>query len=220
VQVINAGVGGYDSWESLINLELRVFDVSPDLIVFYEATNDVLARLVPPELYRRDNTGHRRAWADEPHWWDRSLFLHYLGVQWGISQGNTLSDRIEARRPLAPTAAILDANPPKYARENVEAMLAIAKSRGVGFLLTSWAYCPAKGDYAANPLWQRGFREENEMLRAVANGGAVPFYDFAAEMPTNPALWADGPHNSEAGAEKKAELFAAFIDRQFFSAAP
>ena len=220
VQVVNAGVGGYDSWESLINLELRVLDVGPDLVVFYEGTNDVLARLVPPETYRRDNTGHRRAWADELHWWDHSLFLHYLGVQWGISQGNTLGDRIEARRPLAPSAAILDANPPIYARDNIADMVGVARSHGVRALLASWAYCPAKGDYLSEPMWQRGIREQNDMLRGLARDAGVAFYDFAAEMPTDPALWADGPHNNERGAAVKAELFAAFIERGFLSGAP
>lgn len=219
VEVINAGVGGYNSWESLINLELRVLDLAPDLVVFYEASNDALARLVPPETYRRDNTGHRRAWTDETHWWDYSLFLHYLGVQWGFSQGNTLGDRILARAPLAPVEDILDTNRPDYARANLESMVALAKLRGVEFLISGWTYCPAKNDYASKPLWQRAFREQNEVLRQVARVSGVPFYDFAAEMPTDPDHWADGPHNNVRGARKKAELFAAFIDRRFISVA-
>jgi hypothetical protein len=99
-------------------------------------------------------------------------------------------------------------------------MVALAKRRGVRVLFASWAYCPARNDYAANPLWQRGFREQNEVLRAVAREDSVPFYDFAAEMPTDPEYWADGPHNNERGALKKAELFAAFIERAFLSAKP
>jgi hypothetical protein len=44
VQVINAGVPGYNSWEILVNLEFRVLDLDPDLVIIYEGTNDVHAR--------------------------------------------------------------------------------------------------------------------------------------------------------------------------------
>jgi lysophospholipase L1-like esterase len=46
VEVINAGVGGYTSWESLINLEFRVLNLQPDLIAVYHGVNDIHARLV------------------------------------------------------------------------------------------------------------------------------------------------------------------------------
>jgi hypothetical protein len=36
-------------------------------------------------------------------------------------------------------------------------------------------------------------------------------------MPTDPQYWADGPHNNPSGALKKAELFAAFIERNFLA---
>ena len=43
VEVINAGVGGYNSWESLINLQFRVLDVDSDLVIVYHGVNDVYA---------------------------------------------------------------------------------------------------------------------------------------------------------------------------------
>jgi lysophospholipase L1-like esterase len=60
VQVINAGVGGYNCWEVLINLELRVLDLDPDLIIIYEGRNDVRAGLVEPASYRGDDSGRRK----------------------------------------------------------------------------------------------------------------------------------------------------------------
>ena len=48
VQVVNAGVSGYDSWECLMNIEFKVLDVKPDLIIVYSAFNDISARLVEP----------------------------------------------------------------------------------------------------------------------------------------------------------------------------
>jgi len=218
VQVVNAGVPGYTSWESLINLQYRVLDIDPDLIIYYEATNDVHARLVPPAAYRRDNTGYRRAWTVESRWWDRSLFLHYLGVQLSFSQRNSLDHWVDVDIPKnLDKAACLDANPPRYFQANLETMVTLAKQRKVGVLFTSWAHSPHKGDYASTAVYQRGFRENNDVLRAVARANDVPFYDFAAEMPIDAECWDDGRHSTERGALKKAKLFAAWLHREVLS---
>jgi lysophospholipase L1-like esterase len=41
VEVVNAGVAGYTSNESLKYLKHRVLDVSPDLVIYYEANNEI-----------------------------------------------------------------------------------------------------------------------------------------------------------------------------------
>ena len=55
IEVINAGVPGYTSWETLINFQFRVLDIEPDLIIIYHGTNDTHARLVLPKFYQSDN---------------------------------------------------------------------------------------------------------------------------------------------------------------------
>jgi hypothetical protein len=214
VEVLNGGVGGYNSWETLVNFQFRILDLAPDLAIYYEATNDVFARIVPPAEYRRDGTGHRRAWAYEPRWWDNSLFLHYLGVQWGFSQRNALGDWILVRHGDTENT---DPNPPVYTRQNLEDLVALAEHHSVELLLTSWACSPAKGDYIAEPRWQRGIAEHNDVVRAVAAKNDLPFYDFAAEMTGEPEYWADGAHNNERGARRKAELFAAYLNETFLA---
>jgi hypothetical protein len=62
VEVINAGVVAYNSWESLINFQFRVLDLDPDLVIVYFGTNDVHARLVEPSTYSSDNSGTRKQW--------------------------------------------------------------------------------------------------------------------------------------------------------------
>lgn len=41
VEVLNAGVTGYTSTETFINYYLRVLNLSPDMVIFYQARNDV-----------------------------------------------------------------------------------------------------------------------------------------------------------------------------------
>lgn len=216
VEVINAGVPGYTSWESLINLQLRVLDLAPDLIVVYHGTNDVHARLVPPDRYRRDGTGSRKPWDPGYRWWDRSAFLHYVGIRLDLSRRNELIHRTRLAYPeeAANATAWLDANPPVYFEENLSEMVALARRHGARLVMATWAHNPGKNDYAALPYYERGFEENNEAIRRVAAREDAPVYDFAAEMPLEDRYWADGRHVTEEGARVKAELFAAFIDAE------
>jgi hypothetical protein len=78
VEVINVGCNGWSSFEMLINLELRALDFSPDLVIVYEAINDMRCA-----LYTRggpvtgDNLQWRATWpVDRPspleEWLDHS----------------------------------------------------------------------------------------------------------------------------------------------------
>ena len=42
IEVINAAVGGYTSAENLRNLEYRVLPLDPDLVIYYEANNEIV----------------------------------------------------------------------------------------------------------------------------------------------------------------------------------
>ena len=212
VEVINAGVGGYTSWESLLNLQMRVLPFQPDLVIVYHGTNDVQARFVPPDTYVRDNAGYRRHWVALDPWWDRLLFIRYLGVQWGFSPRNALCSTVKVEEDLLQgPPERLSQNPPTYFVENLRHMIALCREYGAEIMLTSWAHSPHKGDYAATAVYQDGFRESNQAVAALAAQRGVPFFDFAAVMPLDDELWRDGRHVTEEGARRKAELFAAFI---------
>ncbi len=221
VEVINAGVGGYNSWETLINLEFRVLDVDPDLIIEYEGTNDVHARFVDPASYRGDDAGRRKQW-DPPSIFfleHSALFrviLRKLGVTEQVGIGNFITPRNTAYGPVSVAKhdpmALLEKNPPVYFRRNLKNMAAIAKANGVEFLFSTWAYSPYLDDYASTPYYQKGFDENNEVVKEVALGSGMPFFDFAAVMPKDKKYWRDGRHVNPLGAEKMAEIFAEYIN--------
>jgi lysophospholipase L1-like esterase len=221
VQVVNGGVGGYTSFETLVDLALRVLEVEPDLLVIYHNTNDVHARLVPPDVFRGANTGYRHEWWSSDPWWDRSLIVRWLGVQWGFSPRNTLEQHTKVvyaeERDMADC---LERNDTRWFARNTEEMIVLARARGAKVMLTSFASCPERGGYAAQPHYRRGFAENDRAMRALAERMDAPFYDFAAEMPLDLEYWADGVHNTAAGARRKAELFAAFIAVHFLQAVP
>lgn len=220
VQVINAGAGGYNSWESLINLELRALDLDPDLVIVYHGTNDVHTRLVEPSLYRGDNSGRREQW-EEPgvNILEYSALLRIILRKTGITSQAGLRKFVNAESAYGPfelegrdPMELLDKNPPIYFRRNLINMVAVSRANGADIMLTTWAYSPHFGGYESTPYYRRGFSENNQAVREVAYEHDVPLFEFADVMPQDKKYWADGRHVNELGARKKAELFAGFIN--------
>ena len=227
VQVINAGVPGYNSWEILVNLEFRVLDLDPDLVIIYENTNDVHARMVEPSAYRGDDLGRRQAWQVPPvALWEHSALLRIVSRMMNMSRQVSIDDFVSSPTYVSwpfeyrliednlDPGEILKENPPIYFRRNLENMSAIAKEHDVTILLTTWAYSPYLKDYAAQDYYQHGFKENNDVLKEVASDQHVPLFDFAAVMPQDAKYWADGRHVNESGALVKARLFAEYIHDQ------
>ncbi|MDA2920095.1 SGNH/GDSL hydrolase family protein [Desulfobacterota bacterium AH_259_B03_O07] len=219
VEVMNAGVGGYNSWESLIKLQFRVLDIDPDLLIIYHGTNDVNARLVIPDVYSGDNSGRRKQWEPPPiplieystllRIISRKLRLtHQVGVWSFVDTENYLGPKVENRDPME----LLKENPPEYFRRNLNNMIAIAKANNVKIMFATWAHSPYfDGDYASLPFQQIGIRENNDVVREVAIKNNIPIFEFADQMPRDKKYWTDGRHVNEEGALIKAELFANYI---------
>jgi len=224
VEVINAGVPGYNSWESLINLEFRVLDLSPDLVIVYHGANDVHARLVNSAAYRGDDSGRRKPWAlPKILFWQRSCFLRIIAQRIGFWHQVNLENVSRATSAIffedessddtEKIIGVLKRNPPIYFKRNLNNMIAVAKANNVEMMLATWAYSPNFNDYASSRHYRYGFEENNEVVREVARQQKVLLYDFEKVMPKGKEYWADGRHSNEVGALKKAELFSVFIDQ-------
>jgi lysophospholipase L1-like esterase len=227
IQVINAGVPGYNSWEILANLEFRVLDLDPDLVIIYEGTNDVHARLVEPSAYRGDDLGRRQAW-QPPHvaLWEHSALLRIVNRALNITRQVSIDDFVSAPTYVSwpfesrledanlDPAEVLKENPPIYFQRNLENMIAVAQEHDVQILFSTWAHSPNLNDYASQDYYQQGFKENNDVMKDVAASHDIPLFDFAGVMPQDAEYWADGRHVNEAGAVVKAQLFAEFIHTQ------
>ena len=227
VQVINAGVPGYNSWEILVNLEFRVLDLDPDLVIIYEGTNDVHARMVEPSAYRGDDLGRRQAWqVPAVALWERSALLRITSRMMNFTRQVSIDDFVSAPTYVSwpyefrlsegnlDPSEILKENPPIYFRRNLENMSAIAKEHNITIMLSTWAHSPYLKDYAAQDYYQLAFAENNDVVKEVAAEQHIPLFDFAEVMPQDASYWADGRHVNEAGALVKARLFAEFIDAE------
>jgi lysophospholipase L1-like esterase len=89
VEVINAGVIAYNSWDLLAEFEYRVLDLNPDMVIVYEGINDVVARLVDPRYYNGANPARGTWRTDYP-----ALSPSVLTAFWRSSSAGC---RIQAR---------------------------------------------------------------------------------------------------------------------------
>ena len=215
VQVINAGVPGYTSYESLIDLALRVLDLDPDLLVVYHGTNDCHTRLCAKGAYKGDNSGYRKHWSAPPiPAWQRVAALRVASRALGLRDLVVLEQFVEqptAEDPSADPFELLRAHPPVFYERNLESTVALASHHGVGIVLATWAHSPHLDDYASTPHYIQAFGEMNDVVKKVAQANRVPLFDFAAVMPKDRRYWGDGRHVNEEGAFLKAQLFARFL---------
>ncbi len=237
VSVINGGVPGWSSWETLINFELRVLDLEPDLIVVTHAINDINARLVwPPESYRGDNSGQRKPGAEGlfmPSLLEHSTLARFFLVRAGIIlphsalqrsvdppadsyQGDLfLEQRIRGSYPsgvFAETRAaqMLQRNRPVYFRRNLTSLLAVARRSGIEPVLTTFPYSSRfdRAPRTSTEEYIAAYAEMDRVMREVAVANAVHLIDLATTMGQDPRFYRDGHHVNEEGARRKARIVA------------
>lgn len=166
VQVINAGVSGYSSWESLINLEFRVIELEPDLIIVYHGVNESHTRLVKPGTYRSDNSGRRSRWIEPRRTLlTRSAIGRIVGARLGLWEQVGLGSFVTASQTELPRSGdvkpqaleALTAHPPEFFDRNLRSMVAIARAHQFQVVLATWAHTPAINDYGTLPQYVRSF---------------------------------------------------------------
>lgn len=235
VEVINAGVPGYTTWESAVNLMLRVPDLDPDMVIVYHAVNDVNPRLSDPKYYDGINLG-KGVWIehDDPLPWS-SLYRfvsHRLGTRLKtsfalgeqflrpadyLSCGLDVSGEEAVCRNLDMRVEdVLRTNPPIYFRQNLQNMIYLAQGMDIEFVLVSWAYSPFEynipgGEFMTYDFRQEAVHEHNDIARQLADNNDILFYDLAETMPDDRAYWIDGLHMSAQGTVEMAEQLAAYL---------
>lgn len=238
VRVINAGVGSWTSWESLINFELRVLDLEPDMIIIYHGVNDILARLVwPPEAYRGDNSGATTPVVmSMPSILEYSTLLRYLMIRADLIKPHSSIDRhlaapsdtyyakefydqkVKRTYPdgvfkTVSAKEMLMTNKPTYFKRNIEHVVLIANHRGIKTVLATFAYSSEFADEptVASEEYQAAHVEMNETLKSIAREMDVSLFDFARLFPMDKRYYTDGLHVNIDGAKLKARLFADYL---------
>lgn len=240
VQVINSGADGWSSWESLIDLELKILDLEPDMIIIYHGINDIHPRFVwPPEAYRGDNSGFRAfnsLSSFMPSIFEYSTLLRIMMIKSGLTKPHAAFDKTidkdadtyygsqflqQKAEGIYPQGIfkkisamrMLEINKPIYFERNVRNMIAIAKNRGIKVLISTFAYSPLfthQIEVSSNE-YIFAHKENNLLLERIAKNMNVDFFDLANKLPNSKQYYYDGRHVTLEGATLQAELFGNFL---------
>jgi len=233
VTVINAGVPGYDTAQSVGNLALRVMPFNPDLVIIYHAYNDLKVVRADFDIAPDYSNVHDRPYGqfERPNPVVRLLnhSMFYVRARNSYrelkrNQANVAMFMEEGRLDSVPdeAAAIFE--------HNIRTMVAIARSGGAEVILSSFATLHEldvdTALRAVTPMKKQelielirftpgltlrgilaGIGRYNAILKRVAEDLQTGWVDNAQLVPNRDEFFLDRVHVSSAGAAKMAENF-------------
>lgn len=238
VEVINAGVFSYSSLENLMNFQIRVLELDPDMVIVYEGVNEIATRMIwPYKVFRGDLTGYEsRLLSFEPPWWENITLVRAVLIYFGktqshsslqrnfmVSTGAFLGDsfvtqKLDGTYPSGPfvrhpASEILETNRPVYYERNLRTLVAIAEERGIKVVLVSFVYST---EFPEEPRawaeeYQIAYAEQNAVLEQIAADSPAEFFDLAALMPTDAEYFTDGIHFSASGNDLRADFLTKYL---------
>ena len=245
VEVVNAGVGSYASFQNFINIQFRVLPLQPDLIIVYQGYNDIHSRFVYPySEYQGDNSGYIAPFVTDtimPDILEYSTALRMIGIRANLTKPHSALDwhrfklASSSRRDdflnqwrtgaypsgIFAEASAMDMlrnNPPTHFERNLESMVALAKHHNVDLLLVTFV---TSTDFNLPPVASAEYifalAQHNELTRAVAERSATPLFDLATIFPDDRSLFTDGRHMTVEGNRIRAQLLGDFVIDEFLS---
>ncbi len=221
VEVINAGVHGYTSWNTLVNFATRIPELQPDLVIVYDGGNDVLPRETAPDCYRGINPLRGLDGRGEivsnynTGTFSPSALYRFIAIRLGIegdpasltsTSSSALVDCGSDNRTKADNVA---RNLPIYFERNLISLIGLSRIHDVPLIFSTWAF--QQDAPGALPYWRAAVEEHNAVLRAVAAAYGIPLIDYAPLAPQTPDVWSDYVHMNSAGSRHQAEVYAEFI---------
>ena len=224
VEVINAGVSGYTSWEALASFAFRILELEPDLLIYYGGVNDLVVReRLSNDCYRglnpqRGLNGNRGLFVERNAELPASSLYRVIAILSGWMRNPlSLDSSFEPSRvkcdpdPGATTLEMrLAKNTPIYFERNIRNLLTLALAHNVQPVISSWIY---NVDADRPDLWRESIAAHNDVTRRIAADMDIPFIDLAAAFPAMDDYWElDGIHLVAAGAYEQASRYAAALD--------
>ena len=216
-EVMNCGLSGWTSAESLVAWFLTIQDFDPDLVILHHAVNDV-----PPrnrDGFRADYSHWRRPWhLPEYSALERLLVRTSRLYAWLTRDTEVLSNIVEQTTHPGddPTPFERDGRLPPGSeasfRRNLESIGLSAEARGADVLLLTMPMSPNRVADWPFPELVPGVQEHNRILRELADehgwmladAASLPFEDHR----TAESAFVDLIHLTASGNQEKARIVA------------
>lgn len=237
VTVINAGCPGYTSYEDLINLAFRVIYLDVDMVILDSGMTDWALRAVwPPELYKSDHSATGDFGLLAPSILEVSAFYRMVALGLGLESSFASLGRAfgeddysvlrelgqQAKNGVYPSGRfanvslgeVMRRNPPIYYAQNLASIVAVASTRDIPVVLTTFA-CFYEANQGYDPHFLKDMKdsleEMNDVTRQTAQKTGAMLFDLAKAMPYGREYWRDFMHENKAGVLRKAELIADYV---------
>lgn len=215
-EVVNAGTFGYSTFETLINLSLRIVSLDPDLVLIYHGINDVRLWTWKPGPVP-DNTNWRAVYPTQlasrgiDRWLEKSrLYLvwrRYHTDYWPHST-QLATYVIRDFDTGSHMARRIPAEGPALFERNLRSIVGIARSHGIPVAFGTQAFHP--DDYK-RPSDREGQETTWRILKELGAELGVPVADLAAQMPIQRQLFTNEVHFSDDGTRVLAGLWKRFL---------
>jgi lysophospholipase L1-like esterase len=219
VEVINAGVPGYTTFQSLINFQTSILDHDPDIVIVYHVWNDLKYW---PELSPDRNFSDTFLAKDlhEPGTWTRLFHSFHSLVLARAAMRKLNGSSGEPSPQVRPARRNLSYGRDIY-RRNLLNLLATAKANGVRVMLaneltlirpdTTSAEDRSIMWFLPKPAMIRALDEADQVLRELAAGSSdsdVTFVDVRRQVPANLENLMDHIHPTATGCTLLGASFA------------
>jgi len=224
IEVINAGVPGWMTTESLINFELRLLDYDPDIILLYNAFNDIVVNRWPDfQNDYRHFTKPAVRYKSAKSFFDRSFLV--LKLKWKYGRRNKSGNHYGVNRKRYDT--VLDEGVQTFER-NIRSLVSVARKNNIQVVLSNfsvafdqaqskekqqnngifaYAYAP---DLSVTGLMD-GLKKYNQVQKNIADDLDLVFVDTVSIMNGKDEYFSDSMHFSKEGFQMLASLFASVI---------
>ena len=216
VEVLNFGMAGWTTAETMVNYFLVVQDYAPDIVVIHEAANDVDPRRWPG--FRNDYSHYRKPWGEVRYSLPYRLLVRFSDIFAASQLRDPSAFDIAAVVTRAPKGPLRDAGdklPPETAvafQRNVETIAEHVRLRGGHVVLATVPYDPQARGVA---VYRNGIDDHNRILRELAGKDGFTLADVDARGRDRPggthAFFLDLVHMTPEGNRFKAEVIAEAI---------
>ena len=219
-EVLNCGVGSWNSGDSLINLELRLLDLQPDAILDYDCVNDLL--LIQSRDFRSDYSHIRRPPPIHEVTPFERFLLGHVRTYAHLSRGTNPEGQFLGlahwvfvdgwRDRLVPSGEWINEAGLATLARNLTNIVAVSRAHGAVPVLSTFAVRSSAG-VGADGLG-RVMPRANEVIRNLAVLIDVPLVPAAEVLQDQEALFRDWMHFNDEGERRHAQVVLTYLVQQ------
>jgi len=216
-EVINAGIGGYNSADILIFYLLCIQDLKPDIVILYHGYNDIRHYL--SKGFKSDYSHSIINFAAKKSVYKYNKYFPSIKIAWinflinklpFINVRNSLLKQIYSGKfdiNLDPTKGL------EVYRRNITNLVKSVKNSGSRIILSSFChyYDPTTSKLQSNITFDNIIKKENKITYNISNNENCDYLDITLMIPKNNNYFVDSIHFSPEGMKLMAKTLSAKI---------